>query len=59
MIIAILISIIVAILGWLGIQYTGNYENVWGMMLWYGLGIACILIIIGIVLSMISLIALI
>lgn len=48
--IAIVIWVVITIAGFFGIQKTGNYENIWGKMFWYGLFVTAGLVAVKIVL---------
>lgn len=44
----VLISLLSVVWGFTGIQHTGNYENVYGYMFWFGLPIFIVFLIIRI-----------
>lgn len=41
--ITLAISIVSALVGWWGVQITGNYENTWGAMLFWSVPVGVVL----------------
>jgi hypothetical protein len=58
MIVAVLIfvSVAISLLGLYMVNKTGNYENMWGAFLYYGLGAAAMLSVIGLLLLLLGLV---
>ncbi len=46
----LVVCVVMVGIGFFGIQRSGNYENKWGMMFWYGLIITVVWLVVGLAL---------